>query len=179
MALVPSKVFRTRLTWVVVGGILALSVAGVVDALLGSSETGRSLTGDDGVGSARLTESTTASPPRCTSEQIAISIDTLGGVATIAVRHARGPSCHLTALPVYLKMWDRAGDRVRLVTPDENPEGRHRVAGDFSPGFEQLVTITYLLKCNQEGPFLAVATVGSHVARRTLSGDEVDCFRGG
>jgi hypothetical protein len=125
-------------------------------------------------------ESRAAPLPRCTSEQIAASIDVLGGSATVAVRHARGRACHLASLPVHLRVWDRAGEPLRLPTT-EGAEIPSRVGGDFSRGFERLINITYFppWNCDERGPFLAVVKVGPYVARRPLSRDEIGCFTGG
>lgn len=175
---------RTRFTWVVVGGILALAVAGTVDALLGSEsgtapETGAGLPQPRSADALSVpAEVTTAPLPRCTAQQIAVSIDVLGGSATIAVRHVWGSPCHLPRLPIDLTVKDRAGNRVRLPTT-EGSETQSRVGGDFSPGFEQLINITYLPNCDQRGPFRAFVNVGPYFARRKLSGNEVGCFPGG
>jgi hypothetical protein len=182
--LVLSKVIRTRLTWIILGGVLALAVAGAVYALRESaSSSTASETGAGQRGSADAfsvpAENTTASLPRCSAEQIAASIDVLGERATIAVRHARGKACYLARLPVQLRMWDRAGNPVHLPTI----EGAHLplwVGGDFTPGFERLLSIHRVFSdCDQRGPFLVVVKVGPYVVRRTLSRNEVACFRGG
>jgi hypothetical protein len=178
LPLVLSKVTRTRLIWVVLGGVLALAVAGAVYAHRGSRSSGTA-------SETRARQfsvppkNATAPLPLCSAEQIAASIDVLGGRATIAMRHSRGEACHLARLPVHLKMWDRAGSPVRLPTA----EGAHLplwVGGDFSSGFEQLLSIHRVFPdCDQRGPFLVVAHVGPYVVRRTLSRNEVACFRGG
>jgi hypothetical protein len=76
-------------------------------------------------------------------------------------------------------MWDRAENHVRLPTI----EGAHLpmwVGGDFSSGFERLLSIHRVFPdCDQRGPFLVVVKVGPYVVRRTLSRNEVACFRGG
>jgi hypothetical protein len=60
-----------------------------------------------------------------------------------------------------------------------------RVAGDFSPGFEQLIDIPYLAEpqagesCDRKGPFTAFVIAGPYSSQRKLSGSEVGCFRGG
>jgi hypothetical protein len=55
-----------------------------------------------------------------------------------------------------------------------------QVGGDFALNFERLLWIHRVFPdCGQRGPFLVVAEVGSYVVRRTLSRDEVACFRGG
>jgi hypothetical protein len=177
-------VIRIRLTWVVLGGVLALGVAGAVYAFRGSasaggaSETGAGQRGAADVFSASA-ENTTAPLPRCSAEQIATSIDVPGGRATIVVRHARGKACHLARLPVQLRMWDRTGNPVHLPTG----EGAHipaQVGGDFTSNFERLLWIHRVFPdCDQRGPFLVVANVGPYIVRRTLSRNEVACFRGG
>jgi hypothetical protein len=182
--LVSSKVIRTRLTWAVLGVVLALAVAAAVYALRGSASPGSA--SETEVGQRRSAdafsipeENTTAPLPRCSAEQIAASIDVLGGRATIAVRHVRGKACHLARLPVQLRMWDRAGNPEHLPTS----EGAHipfQVGGDFRSNFERLLWIHRVFPdCDQLGPFLVVANVGPYVVRRTLSRNEVACFRGG
>ena len=181
--LVSSKVIRTRLTWVL-GGVLALVVAGAVYVLRGSASVGSA--SEPGAGQRRpaeafsvRAENTTAPLPRCSAEQIAASIDVLGGSATIAVRRARGGACHLARLPVHLKMWDRAGNPVHLPTV----EGAHipsQVGGDFTSNFERLIWIHRVFPdCDQRGPFLVVAKIGPYIVRQTLPSNEVACFRGG
>jgi hypothetical protein len=176
------EVLRTRLTWVIVACLVALTSAAVVDSLRPNrspaSQTKPSKHGSVFEARDPLLAPSETAQPRCTAAQIAVSIDVLGGTAVITVHHARGQACHLAPVPVQLKIWDRAGNPVSLVASEEGAENP-RVGGDFAPGYDQLVNITYLRSCNARGPFLAVATVGPHVARRTLSGDEVDCFRGG
>jgi hypothetical protein len=178
LPLVLSKVTRTRLLWVVLGGVLALAVTGAVYAHRGSRSSGTASETRAGQFSVPAQNATAPLPP-CSAEQIAASIDVLGGRATIAVRHAPGRACHLARLPVQLKMWDRAGTPVHLPTI----EGAHLpfwVGGDFSSGFERLLSIHRVFpECDQRGPFFVVAKVGPYVVRRMLSRNEVACFRGG
>ena len=184
--------FRVRLTWVVVGGLAALLVAAAIDALHSSGSSASSTT-EAGAptqdasarGAPIRTETTPETPPRCRAEQIAVSIDVLGGRPTIALRHARGKACRLARQPMKLTMWDRAGDRVRLARVDLGPEGQCPAEGQcllggvLSPGVERLIIIPRLGTCHRRGPFLAVVGVGAHVAQRTLSGNKVGCLRGG
>jgi hypothetical protein len=178
LPLVLSKVARTRLTWVVLGGVLALAVAGAVYAHRGSRSSGAASETRARQFSVPAKNATAPLPP-CSAEQIAASIDVLGGRATLTVRHTRGGACHLARLPVHLKMWDHAGNPVRLPTA----EGAHLplwVGGDFSSNFERLLSIHRVFpECDQRGPFLLVVKVGPYVARRTLSRSEVACYKGG
>jgi hypothetical protein len=173
-----------RLTWVIVAGVVAVSVAGIVDALRSSeppvsTPNTRPAMELPAAGQFTSPAGTVDAPlARCTAQQIAVAIDVLGGAATIVVRHVWGKPCHLSRLPIDLTVKDRAGSRVRLPTT-EGSETQSRVGGDFSPGFEQLINITYLPNCDQRGPFDAFVNVGPYSARRKLSGNEVGCFRGG
>ena len=127
-----------------------------------------------------------ASRPRCTTRNLAASIDVLGGTATVSVRHVRGRPCHLApSLLVRVSLDDRLGRRVRLQALDEaDPAGTAHVGGDFARGFEQLIDIPYLAEpqlsnCDRPGPFTAFVIVGPYSAQRKLTGSEVGCFRGG
>lgn len=190
MALVSPQVIRRRLSWVVVGGVLALGVAGVIDTLRlsgsspSASEVGAAPTNEGrrefGASAAESSIPAAAGDvplPRCTAQQIGASIEVLSGTATIIVRHVWGGPCHLPRLPVELTVKDRAGKPVRLVT-DEGREFEAGIGGDFSPNFERLMSIPYLHRCHR-GPVRAFLNVGPYTARRTLSGGEIGCFRGG
>ena len=126
--------------------------------------------------------------PRCTVQNLGVSIEVLGGTATVVVRHVWGRPCQLAPpLPVSLSVTDRVGRRVRLATLAGGSVVQSRVGGDFSPGFEQLIDIPYLAEptvdegCDRRGPFTAFVIVGPYTysAQRRLSGSEVGCFRGG
>jgi hypothetical protein len=123
--------------------------------------------------------------PRCTVENIGVSIEVLGGTATVVVRHVWGRPCQLApSLRVRLSVDDRVGRRVRLATLAGGSVVQARVGGDFSPGFEQLIEIPYLAEpqltsCDRRGPFTAFVIVGPYSAQRKLTGSEVGCFRGG
>jgi hypothetical protein len=105
--------------------------------------------------------------------QLALAIDVLGGSATIVLRHVWGSACRLPRVPIGLTVKDRKGKPVDL------PESTSAIKGDFPPGFERLVNITYLPHCDQRGPFVAFVNVGPYSARRRLSRSEVGCFTGG
>jgi hypothetical protein len=182
---------RGRLTWLVAAGVIGVLVAATVDAVRSSEPSGSALRRVATTEQSAVRETTTPvgvprQPlPRCTTRHIGVSIDVLGGTATVVVRHVWGSSCHLTPLPVRLSLTDRVGRRARLAGVDEaHPDVQARVRGDFFPGFEQLIDIPYLTRpqladCDAAGPFTAFVTVGPHSAQRKLSGSEVGCFRGG
>jgi hypothetical protein len=120
-------------------------------------------------------------PPSCTSPQLELAIELLGGSASVALRHVRGAPCHLPPLPMKVTVRDRHGHVVSLVA--EQGLGGSRFRGDFAPGFEQLRNVTFLPHCTPEttphASYLLSAQAGPYYARRRVSGEEIGCFAGG
>lgn len=176
---------RSRLSWLVIGGVAVILVAAAVDAIRSSepsaSSPSRETARERSAGKTTLAGVTTPeSLPRCTVQNLALSIDVLGETASIVVRHVWGRPCHLAPLPVRLSLTNRFGGRVRLATVGGGPDVQSRVGGDFSPGFERLIDIPYLAdpplaNCNSRGPFTAFVIVGPYSVQRKLSGSEVGC----
>jgi hypothetical protein len=176
---------RTRLTWVIASGVIAVLVAGTVDAIRSTEPSAPSPSREPATERSAARETTfpvetREALPRCTVQHIGVSIDVLGGAATVVVRHVWGSPCHLAPLPVRLSLTNRFGGRVRLATVGGGPDVQSRVDGDFSPGFERLIDIPYLAhpplaNCNSRGPFTAFVIVGPYSAQRKLSGSEVGC----
>jgi hypothetical protein len=157
---------RTRLTWVVVGTVVALLVAAGIDALLSSgSEKAESAPR----ASTPMTGSTSAAVRRCNRLDIRVSIEIRGGVATAIAREVGVSPCHLRPMPIVLTVTDRAGKRVRLL--EQAPVG-----GNFSPGSEQTTNFPEQIPdCDLRAPFVASATVGPYSAHRTVSGPSIRC----
>lgn len=166
---------RSGLTWAVGAALVALAITATVDALWSSSPRAADLSGDvsgtsAGRGSGSPREPVDALPP-CAAQNLALSIDVLGGSPFIALRHNWGKPCHLARLPVELTVRDRAGRPVRRVGSEAS------VSGDFPRAFVRLIGITYVPTCKQRGPFVAFVTVGpAYSARRRLP--PVGCFWG-
>jgi hypothetical protein len=174
---------RLWLTRLIAGGLLAVAIAGTVDALRGSPSRPEPVLRNPYLVPLPLpSAATTDRLPTCTTPQLALAFEILGGSGTFVLSHVRGEPCHLRRLPIRFSVRDRAGRRVRLVTPPSGLDDQSAVKGDFSPGFEQLINITYP-ECSPEaippGPFLVSVRVGPYVARRTLSGSEIGCSGGG
>ena len=170
---------RRPLTWLIAGGLLIVAVAGLIDALRGSSSARepplRNLAPSPAPAAASHEPL-----PTCARPELELGIEILGGSATTVLRHVSGGPCHLKRVPVRVTVRDRAGRRVQLVA-GEGLRGAFR--GDFSAGFEQLINITFLPHCTPEtvplGPFLLSARAGPYRAQRALSGQEIGCFGGG
>jgi len=87
--------------------VAVILVAAAVDTIRSSepSATERSAAGEVTI----PVEATPEGLPRCTVQNIAVSIEVLGGTATVVVRHVGGRACHLAALPVRLSVTNRVG----------------------------------------------------------------------
>ena len=159
------------------GAVAALGIAATVAALRPSGEPrpARPASGQEAIAASRSEVSDDAPEPlpSCTTPQLELELDVLGGSPTLVLRHARGRPCRLARTPVAVTITDRGGKPVRLSTRERS------VQADFSPDFERLLGMTFLPSCSSRGPYTAVATVGPYTARGTLSAREVGCFRGG
>jgi len=177
---------QRRFSWLIAVGVIAVFVAGTVDALRSSEPSDSALspatrTERSAAAETNLAGTTPEGLPHCTAQNIAVSIDVLGGTASVVVQHVWGRPCDLVPVPVRLSVTNRFGGRVRLAgVGGARPDVQSSVGGDFSPGFERLIDIPYLAKtsktsCDRGGPYTAFVIVGSHSAQRKLSGSEVGC----
>jgi hypothetical protein len=167
---------RTRLNWVVGGGIGALLFVAGVDAFRSSdSETSAPM-----ATAATTTGEGASALPDCTRQQIEVSIDVLpftettsGRVTMIEVRSLHGSSCRLPGLLAGVTLNDRAGNAIFQA-------GLSSVVGAVLPGSPQTVPFPItndLALCGQGGPYLALATVSPYSARRKIPGWKIGCPR--
>jgi hypothetical protein len=161
---------------VIGGALVALLIAGTADVVLSSeapesesngtreTQAARASAASANQGETSPLQITANAPlPPCEVQNLALSIDLLGGSPFIALRHAWGKPCHLRRLPVHLTVKDRTGERVEVAYTQS------RIAGDFTLDFERLLGITYRPTCKQHRPFIAFVTVGpAYSARRRL-----------
>jgi len=161
---------RTRLTWILVGGVGTLLFVAGVDALR-SSETE---TATPPTRAPTTVEEVVDTLPPCTRRQVAVSIEAPKGFAVIVVRNVGGTPCHQVDLGFRLTIRDRAGNRVRLLpAPPTLPSG-----GDLTASSRQTFPFPSVPHCPRQGPFVALATVGptprvaatSHGARSRAAG---------
>jgi len=184
---------RNRLTWVIVGAVVALLVVAGVDALLSSDgKTTASRT----TGSATSATETTVSPttastttgkeavitpaPPCTRRQIEVSIEVLKlapnqpPVAALVMRGV-GATCWQDKVGFLFTIRDRRGRQVGRwqVQPDNG------FGGLFQRGVEGTFAVHDVDHCDYPGPYVALVTVGPYSARRgNLSRSEITCGEG-
>jgi hypothetical protein len=179
-----SQAVSRPLTWLIAGSIVTLAIVAAVDALSASSSAPKGVVTNRFHAPLPAPAASSERLPICTTPQLELAIEILGGSAAVALRHVSGAPCHLRRL--WLKMWlrDRAGHNVRLVAGHigEALTGSP-FRGDFSPGFEQLRNVTFLPPCTPEtaprGPFSLSARAGPYDAQRRFSGKVIGCFAGG
>jgi hypothetical protein len=194
-----------KATWLILIAVGGVVIAGVVDAVRGSSSNPEAAP----VGESVIEPSTTTAPPVQTATEPvattepAASTEPVDATATAieSVVPERLPSCDTEQLRLTFTVWEGLAAAVlRHVNGQPCRHGRapigftardqsgERVAvfgggtqvthpSDFSNGFEQLLQIPQM-SCDPEGSFSMVATVGPYVARRTLPGAELPCSHG-
>src|SRR5437867_1613039 len=114
---------RTRLNWVVGGGIGALLLLAGVDAFRSSDrETSAPTPTTTMTGASAL--------PACTRRHIAVSVDvrpfteaSSGRIAILEVRSVQDSSCRLPGLPADLTIKDRAGNALFQAGPPSRLSG--------------------------------------------------------
>jgi hypothetical protein len=174
---------RTRLTWVVVGALVALVVVAGIDALRSSEgET----TASPATSTRRATTTGTASAtatgpslPACTREDIAVSVEVRRPnpdrqqsrpVAAIVMRGIGARQCFQDFSGVLFTIED--GDGMQI----GSWQLTGRFGGEFAPGVEQTFFLPGVGTCDRPGPCVALATVGDYSARRgDLSREEITC----
>jgi hypothetical protein len=188
-------------TWLVLAAVGLVVIAGVADALRGSSSHAQSAPATDStIGGLTTTApsvqatteplattqtevvATTApatqsdSPerlPSCATGQLRLTFTVAEGLAALELRRVAGEPCHHGRSPVGFTARDESGHRVTLFPA--SAELRKTVPADFTDGFVQIMQIPYSEVCDPAGSFLAVATVGPYVARRTFPGKNLIC----
>jgi hypothetical protein len=177
MRVVPSKMLRNRLSWLVVSGVAVILIAGAVDALRSSGSTtppsngGLSQeregeAGDTGDVTPPTTsvETTDAPLKRCMVQQFALQAERLGGSPVLALAHVRGNPCRTPRIRIDISLFDRTGERVQGYTDIQQAFASTRL----SPNVEVIAgfQVTYL--CSGRKPRRFVAEARPYVVRGWL-----------
>jgi hypothetical protein len=158
------------LTWVVVGGIVSLLVVGAVDALRPSgtptsaSKTTAAPKRPAGDQISLPVETESVPPPRCTAQQLALTIENLGGGPALALLHVWAEPCRTPRLPIEVALLDRAGHSVEAtvgIQPAFPPT-------TLSSNVALSAPFTFVYLCGEPKPVFAVADAGPYSARGRL-----------
>jgi hypothetical protein len=177
-------------TWLVLAAVGLVVIAGVTDALRGSSSHAQSAPATEAVATTQAVAATEAvattapdipsdSPerlPSCATGQLRLTFTVADGLAALKFRRVAGEPCHHGRSPIGFTARDESGHKLPLFPA--SAELRKTVLADFTDGFVQIMQIPYSEVCDPAGSFLAVATVGPYVARRTVPGKHLICDHG-
>lgn len=178
MARVASKMIRTPLTWALVGGLVALLVAGAIDVLRSSESPTSESKSTNGLQrpaadrTNRRAETEGVPLPRCTAQQLALKIENLGGDPALALVHVWAGPCRTPRLPIEVALLDRAGRSVESaisVQPAFSPT-------TLSPNAELSAPFSAVYLCGQPKPVRVAAEAGPYPARGRLPRGYVACL---
>jgi hypothetical protein len=101
---------RSWLTWLIAGGLGALVIVGIVDALRDSPSRPKPALRNPHLApsptpAARANERS----PRCTSQQLALRVENLNGTPALELAHVWGQPCRTPRLQIEVGLLDRAG----------------------------------------------------------------------
>ena len=184
---------RTRLSWIILGAVLAVVVFAGIDALRSSlgSTSPAVKTAPTGAGATVGSNE----DPACSQKQMAVSVqvrkpdetrpvwnqrEALGWrawqrtpVATLVVKNVGSGTCFLAHGRYDFGITDRA-DRWMA-----RWDGNNVFAGTYVPAEEKSFSLPNVFSCDRPGPFRAKATVGHYSARLNhLTYDQVTCTSG-
>jgi len=167
---------RRRLTWVVVGGVLALLVAAAVDAFRpsGSNTSASKATvsqersvGEGATGYVPLIAPDAAEGApvgRCSAQQIALRVKTLGGSPALVLAHVWGSPCRTPRLPIEIALFRRGGKRVHAAVFAPSAFAPTSLA----PNLDVVAGFGFVYLCGHPRPLRVVAEAGPYPARGRL-----------
>jgi hypothetical protein len=184
---------RTRLSWIILGAVVAVVVFAGVDALRSSlgSTSPADRTVPTGAGATVISNE----DPACNQKQMAVSVQVRKPdetrpvwnqrealrsrawqrtpVATLVVKNVGSRTCLLAHGRYDFGIKDRANRWMARW------EGNNVFAGSYVPAEEKSFSLPNVFSCDRPAPFSAIATVGHYAARLDdLSYDQVTCTRG-
>jgi hypothetical protein len=176
MALVSSKMVRRRMTWVVVGGVSALLVAAAVDAFRPSGSNtsvskatvsqersgGEGATGYAPVIAPEAAEA--ARVGRCSAQQIALRVETLGDSPALVLAHVWGSPCRTPRLPIDVALFSRGGKRADAAVFAPSAFAPTSLA----PNLDVVAGFGFVYLCGHPRPVRVVAEAGPYPARGRL-----------
>ena len=160
MGVAPSRVVATRLTWVVVAGIIVLLVLAGIDALRGS-----------GSESAVTAPFATAAADICGPQQLMLRVERLGDRLALALRNVTGKSCRSPRLPIEVTLLDRNGFPAKA-TASIQRAFRPTI---HAPNIDVIAVFTVVSLCRKPEPELFTAEAGSYHGGGRLPATDAIC----
>jgi hypothetical protein len=186
MGVVPPEMLRTRLSWLVIGGVVVILVAAAVDAFRSSGSKTLQPNGGLHEGERRehageevlqtaVAETETGPLERCTARQLALRVERLGGTYLLALAHVWGGPCRTPRIPVEVSLFYRKGNPVNPDTASVSARWQAFAPTDLSPGVEAIGELYVSYECGKRRPRLLVAAARPYFARKRLPRGYVAC----
>jgi hypothetical protein len=177
---------RTRLSWLVTGGVAVILIAAAVDALRSSGsktlQPNRGLHDGEQPGHAAeevlqtaVAETETELLERCTAQQLALRVERLGGTYLLALAHVWGGPCRTPRIPVEVSLFYRKGDPVNPDTASVSARWQTFAPTDLSPGVEAIGELYVSYECGKRRPRLLIAEARPYFAREWLPRGYIAC----
>jgi hypothetical protein len=157
MGLVPPRTLGSRITWIIVGGLVALLIAGVVDALRGSPPK-QEATPYVPLAPSSTPASTTAPAPRCLTNQLDLRIEPVGSDLALVLAHTEGQPCRTPRLRIDVTLLDGSGQPAKATASIQE----FFAPTDHLSNVEVVAGLTVLYTCGEAKPQRFVARVGPY-----------------
>jgi hypothetical protein len=147
----------SRVTWFIVGGVVALLVAGVADALRGSPPKAEE-TAHVPLAPNSAPATTTAPAPRCQINQLDLRIEPVGSDLALVLVHSEGPPCRTPRLPIDVTLLDGIGQPAKATASIQE----FFAPTDHLRNVEVVAGLTVLYECGEAEPQRFAARVGPY-----------------
>jgi hypothetical protein len=157
MSLVPRRMLGSRLTWIIVGGLVALLIVGVVDALRGSPPK-REATLYVPLAPNSTAATTTAPAPRCLTNQLDLRMEPVGSDLALVLAHTEDQPCRTPRLRIDVTLLDGSGQPAKATASIQE----FFAPTDHVSNVEVVAGFTVLYTCGEAKPQRFVARVGPY-----------------
>jgi len=171
---------RTHLSWLLVGGVVAVLIAAAIDSLRRSEserpradgglaqERGRKEEATEEAPLAAAPETETAPLERCTVGQLALRFEHVGGTPLLALAHVWGSPCRTARIPIEVALFDRNGNPVNAEKASASAWPQAFGSTNLSPGIEVIAEIQMSYLCDERRPRRLLAEARPYVVRAWL-----------
>jgi hypothetical protein len=152
-----------RLTWIIVGGLVALLIIGVLDALRGSPPK-QEATLYVPLAPHSAPATTTAPALRCQTNQLDLRMEPIGSDLALVLAHTEGPPCRTPRLRIDITLLDGSGQRAKATASVQE----FFAPTDHFSNVDVVAGFTVLSRCGVGKPQRFAARAGPYNQRGRL-----------